>query len=349
MVGRILGAVVVLLVAAALAVLAWPQLVGLEQAFGIAQVVAMRGAAAAGGFVVVIAFTLVALLWRGARAFFAALAILTLAFVAVNVAVIVNRGIGGTGMPTPGPGAITVLTWNTLGETPSTQTVADLIEETAAVVVALPETTADGASELVAELDARGIPMQAFTFAYDTIAKANSTTLLVSAVLGEYTADTSAVTTSNRPSLVATPVSGVGPVLAAIHTTAPTTRDPSDWQTDLRWLAELCTQPDLIVAGDLNSTVDHWASLAHEDGAQIGGCADAALQVGAGGLGTWPTAVPALLGAPIDHVLVGSAWKATAVRVIESEDRSGSDHRPVLAQLVPAGGDADPQAREWSP
>lgn len=336
MIGRILGAVVVVLVAGALGILAWPQLLGLEQAPGIAQIVAMRGAAAAVAFVAVILLTLLALLWRGARGFFAALALIGLAFVGVNVAVIATRGVTGTTDPAPPAGAITVLTWNTLGETPSTETVADLIEETGADVVSLPETTYDRATDLVAELGARGIQMQQFTFAYSTYAKSDSTTLLVSTALGEYTADTSAPTTSNRPSLVATPVNGVGPVLAAVHTTAPTTRDPSDWQTDLRWLADLCTEPDLIIAGDLNSTVDHWAGLAHAEGAHIGGCADAAVQTGAAGIGTWPTAIPALLGAPIDHVLTGPAWTATAVRVIESEDGSGSDHRPVVAQLVPA-------------
>ena len=335
MIGRILGAVVVILVAAALGILAWPQLLGLEQASGIAQVVAMRGAAAAVAFVAVIALTLIALVWRRARGFFAGLAIVALAFVAVNVAVIASRGAVGTGTPTAGSGAITVLTWNTLGETPSTETVADLIEDTGADVVSLPETAYDRATDLVAELGARGIAMQQFTFAYDTIAKSNSTTLLVSAALGQYTADTSTPTTSNRPSLVAVPVDGIGPMLAAVHTTAPTTRDPSDGQTDLRWLAELCAEPNLIVAGDLNSTVDHWAGLAHAEGAQIGGCADAAVQAGAAGIGTWPTAIPALLGAPIDHILSGAAWTATGVRIIESEDGSGSDHRPVVAQLVP--------------
>lgn len=341
MIGRILGAIVVLLVAAALGILAWPQLVGLEQATGIAQVVAMRGAAAAVAFIAVILLTLLALLVRPARGFLAGLAIVTLAFVVVNVAVIASRGAIGTGTPTPGPDAVTVLTWNTLGESPSSETMVDLIVDTGADVVSLPETTADFAAELAVELGARGVPMQHFTFAYRTQEKSDSTTLLVSTALGEYTADTSTVTTSNRPSLVATPVNGIGPVLSAVHTTAPTTRDPSDWQTDLRWLADLCTEPNLIVAGDLNSTVDHWAGLAHADGAQIGGCADAALQAGSAGIGTWPTAIPALLGAPIDHILSGSAWTATGVRVITSEDGSGSDHRPVVAQLIPSGLDPD--------
>src|SRR3546814_6338102 len=66
----------------------------------------------------------------------------------------------------------------------------------------------------------RGIAMQQFTFAYDVIAKSNSTTLLVSDELGEYRADTSTTTTHNRPSLVATPVDGIGPAIAAVHTTA---------------------------------------------------------------------------------------------------------------------------------
>lgn len=326
-----------LVAAAALGILAWPQFLGLEQAPAIAQIVAMRGTAAAVAFVAVILFTLIALLWRGARGLFAGLAIVALAFSAANIAVIASRGAFG-GIPTPAAGAVTVLTWNTLGETPSAGTVADLIEETGADVVSLPETTFDRAAELVAELEARGIPMQPFTFAYDTIAKSNSTTLLVSTALGAYTADTSLRTTSNRPSLVATPVNGIGPVLAAVHTTAPVTRDPVDWRVDLRWLADLCADPNVIVAGDLNSTVDHWAGLAHAPGAHIGGCTDAAVQAGAAGIGTWPTAIPALLGAPIDHILAGAAWTATGVRVIESQDGSGSDHRPVVAQLVPSAG-----------
>lgn len=80
----------------------------------------------------------------------------------------------------------------------------DLIVDTGADVVSLPETTADFAAELAVELGARGVPMQHFTFTF-TQEKSDSTTLLVSTALGEYTADTSTVTTSNRPSLVATP------------------------------------------------------------------------------------------------------------------------------------------------
>jgi len=45
-----------------------------------------------------------------------------------------------------------------------------------------------------------------------------------------------------------------------------------------------------------------------------------------------------VLGAPIDHVLATRAWQPIGFRVIESRDGAGSDHRPVVAQLRPAGG-----------
>jgi len=42
---------------------------------------------------------------------------------------------------------------------------------------------------------------------------------------------------------------------------------------------------------------------------------------------------PSWLAAPIDHVLVGSAWSVRAFEVVTSADAAGSDHRPVLARL----------------
>ena len=330
MLGRILGTVIVVLVAVALGILVWPQLLGLEDAAFIAQAVALRGASAAIAFIAVILLTLLALLIRPVRGFFAGLAIVGLAFVIANVAIITTRGAVGGDLPTPGPGAITVLAWNTFGEAPPAQDVIDLIETTGADVVSLPETAYDRGAEIVAALAANGIQMQQLTFAYDTVAKTNSTTLLVSVDLGAYTADTVTKTTLGPPSLVATPVDGAGPVIAAVHTTRPGVQDPAQWAADLRWVATLCTTPDLIVAGDLNSTIDHWAALADPGvpGADIGSCTDAAASSGSGAIGTWPSSVPALLGSPIDHILTGPGWTSSGFRVIESEDGSGSDHRP---------------------
>jgi len=338
MFARVLAAIVVVLVAAALAVLAWPQLIGLEQADGIAQVVALRGAAAGIALLAAVVLTLLALLARPVRGFFAALAVLALAFAGTNAAVLLARGAFGEAMPEADADTVTVLAWNTLGETPSAATIAGVIADAGADAVSLPETGYDRGKEIVDLLARDGIDMQQFTFAYDTIAKADSTTLLVSTALGEYTADTSTPTTSVRPSLVATPVDGDGPVIAAVHSARPDAEHRDDWGADLRWIAELCANPGVIVAGDVNSTIDHWAGLADPavPGARIGDCADAAEQAGSGGIGTWPTSVPELLGTPIDHVLTGAGWTATGFRVIGSQDGSGSDHRPVVARLVPA-------------
>jgi endonuclease/exonuclease/phosphatase family metal-dependent hydrolase len=62
---------------------------------------------------------------------------------------------------------------------------------------------------------------------------------------------------------------------------------------------------------------------------------DAAAASDNAGVGTWPTSFPALVGAPIDHIMATPNWEVTGMRVIENYDKYGSDHRPVLAQLTP--------------
>lgn len=335
MFARILGGALVLAAAAALLVAGWPQLFGLQQAAGVAQVVALRGIAASVAVVALILFVVIALLSRGARRFFASLAVVLLAFIGLTAAVLGTRGIGSPGMPTAADGDVTVLAWNTLGDAPGPSAVATLIAETGADVVSLPETTWEYAGEVVDLLADQGIVMQRFTAAYDQISKARSTTLLVSADLGEYEADLGEPTTSQLPSVVATPVDGTGPTLVAVHAVAPIEGEMAGWRADLDWIAQQCAAPDVIVAGDMNSTLDHWAGLGTGDGAAIGACLDAAVETGNGAVGTWPTMLPPLLGSPIDHVVAGPAWSTLGFRVIGSHDGHGSDHRPILALLTP--------------
>jgi endonuclease/exonuclease/phosphatase (EEP) superfamily protein YafD len=45
--------------------------------------------------------------------------------------------------------------------------------------------------------------------------------------------------------------------------------------------------------------------------------------------------VPALLGAPIDHVMASPDWVATGSLVLRSLPDSVSDHRPLIVQLEP--------------
>lgn len=334
---RALGAIVVVVVAAMCLLVAWPQLFGLERAPIVAQAVSLRGLASAIALILVVALTLVALLAEPARRFAAALAVVLLAFVAINVAVLSIRGFGNPGFESATDDDVTVLAWNTLGDLPSADVIADLIVDTGAEIVVLPETTAQHGSDIQAALLERGQEFQAQTVAYDEVSKARSTTVLVSSVLGAYTTDESAVTTSVLPTIVATPVDGSGPTIIAVHSVAPLPEELEHWVSDLEWLAGACETENVIMAGDFNSTLDHYTGLGSSTATSLGDCVDAAAATDNAAVGTWPTAIPALLGAPIDRVLATENWRVTGMRVIQSHDSYGSDHRPVLAQLTPAG------------
>lgn len=334
---RAIGAILVVLVAAACLVVAWPQVFGLERAPIVAQAVSLRGLASAVALVLAVALTLVALLAAPARRFAASIAVVLLAFTAINAAVLSIRGFGDAGFETEGDHDVTVLAWNTLGDLPSAGVIAELIADTGAEIVVLPETTQQHGLDVQAALAELGLEYQSQTLAYDEVSKARSTTLLVSSVLGAYTIDTSVETTSVLPTIVATPVDGTGPTIIGVHAVAPLPNELANWEADLQWLAAACRAPNVIMAGDFNSTLDHYTGLASDPGTAIGDCVDAALVTDNAAVGTWPTTIPAILGAPIDRILATGNWRVSGMRVIESHDRYGSDHRPVLAQLTPAG------------
>jgi endonuclease/exonuclease/phosphatase (EEP) superfamily protein YafD len=334
---RALGAIVVVVVAALCLVVAWPQVFGLERAPIIAQAVSLRGLASAIALVLVVVLTLVALLSEPARRFAASLAVVLLAFVAINVAVLSIRGFGNAGFESATDDDVTVLAWNTLGDVPSADVIAELIVDTGAEIVVLPETTSQHASDITAALLELGQQFDSQTVAYDEVSKARSTSLLVSAALGEYTMDETAITTSVLPTIVATPVDGTGPTIIAVHSVAPLPDQHANWVADLEWLASTCDTENVIMAGDFNSTLDHYTGLGSSPDTALGDCVDAASATDNAAVGTWPTSIPALLGAPIDRVLATENWRVTGMRVIQSHDQYGSDHRPVLAQLTPAG------------
>lgn len=333
---RILAAALLVVAAGVLLVLAWPQLFGLATAPVIAQLVSLRALVVVVGLVAVVALTLVALLSAGARRFLASLALAALVFCAINVVVLATRGFGNEAFETRSDSDITVLAWNTLGDAPSPELIAQLALESGADVIALPETTRATALEVARLMTGAGAPMAHFAAAYDEVSKSRSTSLLISVELGEYAADETAVTTATLPSLVATPVDGTGPIIVAVHAVAPIPGEMEHWRTDLRWLAGRCTGGNVILAGDFNSTLDHYGGLG-TDGGTLGTCVDAALATDNGAIGTWPTQLPAILGAPIDHVMASPDWRVSGMRVVQSHDGYGSDHRPVLVQLSPAG------------
>ncbi|GAA1060941.1 endonuclease/exonuclease/phosphatase family protein [Agromyces bracchium] len=340
MLPRILGWAVVLGTAAVASALLWPQAFGLQDQWIAAHVVALRGVAAAGAGALAAVLAIALLLGPGRRLIGALAAILVL-FALGNLGVLALRGLGGGGAAAASD-SVTVLSWNTLGEVPDASTIAGLALEQEADVVVLPETTESLGEEVAIAMREGGRPMWVHTQAFDEVAKARSTTILISPDLGDYDVVNDPWpgppgNTNTLPTVVAEPAGGDGPRIVAVHAVAPIRWELRNWRSDLDWLAEQCAGDDVIMAGDFNATVDHFAGRG-VDGGDLGRCADAAVAGGAGGLGTWPTSLPELLGSPIDHVLATPGWSVEAFRVLDALDGAGSDHRPIVATLSRVGG-----------
>lgn len=335
---RFLAWMVVIGTALLAAVLVWPQGFGLQNQWVAAHVVALRGAAAVGGAVFAAGFLLFTIP-RPTRRFGIAMAAVLALFSAGNVAVLATRGASGADAAAD-EASVTVLSWNTLGEVPDASSIATLALDEGADVIVLPETTGPLGEEVAIAMRDGGNPMWVHTVAFDEVAKARSTTILISPELGDYAVTSELVpgppgNTNTLPSIVADPVDGDGPRIVAVHAVAPIRWELRNWRSDLDWLAEQCAGANVIMAGDFNATVDHFAGRG-VDGGHLGRCRDAAVQADAGAIGTWPTFLPKLLGSPIDHVMATPGWQVDAFRVIGEVDGSGSDHRPVVATLSPS-------------
>ncbi|MET2012313.1 endonuclease/exonuclease/phosphatase family protein [Microbacterium chocolatum] len=336
---RLLGILVAVLFAAGAAVLTWPDFFRVERYYPVAQLISFRGAITI-GFAAVVVCALLLALARSPRPFALTVAVIAAVATGVNGAALHTRGLGIESLPEKSDAAIRVMTWNTAGPATSADAVARLAVAMEADIVSLPETTIETGEAVAIAMRELGHPMWAH-HAEDPSTEwdAGSTTLLISPDLGDYAVIESSVdgtsNTSTVPSAVAMPVSGEGPVVVAAHAVAPRPSYMSEWREDLRWLADQCASDNVILAGDFNATVDHMSGLG-VDGGTLGRCRDAAAETGNGSVGTWPTDLPRLLGAPIDHVMTTAQWEPTGSLVLEAQGSSASDHRPVVVQLEPA-------------
>lgn len=310
----------------------WPQLADLELTLPWAHIVSMRGLGAAIALFIALVLLLVRAGAKQQRGFFSALAFVFMAFAVANAAVVGIRGVFPGELPKPEANQVRVVAWNTLGDEVSTDAIADTADTARANVVVLPETTRAHAEAVAGVLRADyGRDFAVHTVAFDQTYKARSTSVLVERRLGEYRITESLGNTSVLPSVVLEPVDrGSRPTLVGIHLVSPVSGEMNQWRSDLAWLAEVCAQPNTIIAGDANATSDHLR--------QIDGCSFSAAQAGAGGLGTWPTTLPAVLGAPVDLALTSPDWRAIGYAVLAEGDLAGSDHRPIVAVLIPAKG-----------
>lgn len=337
---RLLGALVTVLTAVVLVVISWPQFFGLQTTWIVAQIASMRSLAILAALLAAIAFALLALI-RPIRAFAGSIVMLLVLFAVGNAAIGVSRGLGNDDFAQQTDESITVLSWNTLGDAPGAAAVARLAVESGADVISLPETTQATGIEIAETMRAAGRPMWVHTEWFDQISPARSTTVLISPDLGDYMKVTSNEerddNTAVLPTIIVEPVDGNGPTFIAAHAVAPITGQMENWRDDLTWLASQCQGENVIMAGDFNATLDNMAGLGSTDDAALGDCVDAGRASGNGAVGTWPTRIPALVGAPIDHVMATPDWDVTGMRVVTEADGSGSDHRPVVVQLTRSG------------
>lgn len=240
----------------------------------------------------------------------------------VHAGVLVSRGVVPAAPPDEAD--LVVLSLNTEHGGASAQQVAAAVEDSRADVVVLPETPAATAQEVVAVLRERGAAFTATT-ASTSPAPTHATSLLVADRLGA--AAPAPAPAVELAAVAAAPASLPGPVVA-VHPVAPVPEGTTvqRWRADVPRAVAACTgAPGAVVAGDFNATLDHPALR------DLGPCVDAAAQAGAGGLGTWPAAVPQLLSAPIDHVLVdGRAWEVLSARVVVV---GTTDHRGLVVHL----------------
>ena len=333
---RLLAALLLIVFAAAVLVLSWPQLFSLHRVAGIAQLASFRGAATFGAAALLVVLLVLATASRRFRRLGLSLSALALVFLLLNAAVLTSRGFGGRALPARAATDLTVVAWNTLGGAPGPDAIATLAIDSDADIVALPETTEATAKAVAERMTAAGLPMVSHTVAHGHVSPSRSTSVLISTALGAYHLNRAAGSTSTLPSLVMVPDSGTGPTIVAAHPVAPLPSELENWNGDLHWLAGACPSGDVILAGDFNATLDHLAGLGTAPGTTVGACTDAALRAHSAAVGTWPTGVPALLGAPIDHVMTTKNWRVVGMRVIEDLDAAGSDHRPIVARLRPA-------------
>jgi endonuclease/exonuclease/phosphatase (EEP) superfamily protein YafD len=127
-----------------------------------------------------------------------------------------------------------------------------------------------------------------------------------------------------------------------VHTVAPLGDDLDRWRRQLAWLHQAVGQErdPVVVAGDLNAT--RW----HRGLSRLlaRGLDDAHERRGRGWVATWPRdrwPIPPLL--RLDHVLVSPQ---VGVRAVWEGAGPGSDHRPVLADLVVTGAARDAAGRQ---
>ncbi|QWT23893.1 endonuclease/exonuclease/phosphatase family protein [Subtercola sp. PAMC28395] len=293
--------------------------IGISRLPIIAGIVGARNALTVAGASVCIVGIVLLVVWKRARSVIASLTAALLVITLLSGAQVIGSGETNDDAAPVSENQLRILSWNINGDLASPATVADVARVTKANVVVLPEMTRASVGAL------RGL-LPGYTVSPSVGTPEATTYVLTSADLRYRTSseqpgphpDKEAVLTSDQPGL---------PTIVAVHGSQPALRGNADWNDDLNWVAQQCSQLNTVVVGDFNATVDNFGN------GKLGSCSDAASTHDGGSVGTWPTQLPTFLGMPLDHVLATEDRRILSFTVITSADESGARHRPILAVL----------------
>lgn len=241
------------------------------------------------------------------------------AVVAVSVIVTFIPWAATTAIPRDPPprGGLTILSWNTRQQAVTVEQIRTLVARAEPQIVVLPEYSGSIAEGQFQDL------RPAYTLYWS---ERSAASVLVRSDVGAYR-----VTTTGVPpwaGFALEPLDTAAPPLVIAHLQHSEVLDPTTWLRDLDWAASACATPESIAIGDFN------ASTENLPGGRLGVCDDVAAALGKSRVGTWPTVLPAFLGAQIDHVFAGARWKPVRFQVLSGQPVEGSDHRPILVSLV---------------
>lgn len=224
-------------------------------------------------------------------------------------------------------GNLTVLSFN--ARDTEARDIALAAADTSADAVLLVETTSDVAAGVVQRFQRQGVQSQAFMGSGTALQGEQQVAIIVTERLGSYDEVPSpalsfgAVTVAPRTNAAPAPESGEprNPILSAVHPPAPFPGKvlASVWRQQLQAAVAPCRQEAAIVGGDFNASS---RQVAHVMGSE---CLHAGTQLDREAVGTWPTFIPAPLGASIDHQIAhGGYWEPVGIEFMEI---GRSDHR----------------------
>ena len=205
MIRRAAAIAFMLAVAVVLALLAWPEALGLQRAPVAALAVSFRGATALVAFGLAVVLVAIGFVLHRMRPMVGTLALLLVVYAASVGGIMLVRGIGAPDVPVAQRDDLTVLSWNTLGDSVTAQSIATAAAENGADIVTLPETTRDRARQVARLLAADGKRYQVFSSSQQAGIPSRSTSLLVATSLGEYRRVTGVGDTHTVPSIVVEP------------------------------------------------------------------------------------------------------------------------------------------------